>query len=81
MSTVTVQLFASYAETFGNSRLEVPLQDGGTVADLIRSIRSLPAGSKLPDFPRVAVNRKLAGNDQPVGGSDEVALIPPVAGG
>ena len=48
MSTVTVQLFASYAEAFGNSRIEVPLQDGGTVADLINSIRSLPAGSLLP---------------------------------
>jgi molybdopterin converting factor small subunit len=81
MSTVTVQLFASYAEALGNSKLEVPLHDGGTVADLIKSIRSLPAGSQLPDFPRVAVNRKLAGGDQLVVSSDEVALIPPVAGG
>lgn len=81
MSTVSVQLFASYAEAFGKSKLEVPLQDGGTVADLIKSIRSLPAGSKLPDFPRVAVNRKLALSEQPVVSSDEVALIPPVAGG
>ena len=81
MSTVTVQLFASYAEAFGDSKVEVPLRDGGTVADLIKSIRSLPAGSRLPDFPRVAVNRKLAVSDQPVASSDEIALIPPVAGG
>jgi len=81
MSTVTVQLFASYAEAFGNSKLEVPLQDGGTVADLIKTMRSLPAGSRLPDSPRVAVNRKFAVTDQLLGSSDEIALIPAVAGG
>ena len=81
MSTVTVQLFASYAESFGGSTLELPLESGSTVADLVNSLRLLPGASILPDSPRVAVNRKLASADQLVDAGDEIALIPPVAGG
>jgi molybdopterin converting factor small subunit len=81
MSTVTVQLFASYAESFGGPTLEIPLDPGSTVGDLIHSIRSLPGAYLLPQSPRVAVNRKFASLDQVVGPRDEVALIPPVAGG
>lgn len=81
MSTVTVQLFASYAESFGHRTLELPLKSGTTVADLIDSLRSLPGASILPHSPRVAVNRKFAAADQLVDARDEIALIPPVAGG
>ncbi len=81
MSTVTVQLFASYAESFGRPTLELPLRSGSTVADLINSLRLLPGASILPDSPRVAVNRKFAAVDQLVDARDEIALIPPVAGG
>ena len=81
MSTVTVQLFASYAETFGGSTLEIPLDAGSTVGDLVLSIRSLPGAYALPESLRIAVNRKFASLDQLVDSRDEVALIPPVAGG
>lgn len=81
MSTVTVQLFASYAESFGGPTLELPLKSGSTVADLVNSLRLLPGASILPDSPRVAVNRKFAAADQLVDSRDEIALIPPVAGG
>jgi molybdopterin converting factor subunit 1 len=81
VSTVTVQLFASYAETFGGSTLEIPLAAGSTVGDLVLSIRSLPGAYALPESLRVAVNRKFASLDQVVDSRDEVALIPPVAGG
>jgi molybdopterin converting factor small subunit len=81
VSTVTVQLFASYAESFGGSTLELPLQSGSTVADLLKCLRLLPGASILPDSPRVAVNRKFASADQLVDARDEIALIPPVAGG
>ena len=81
MSTVTVQLFASYAESFGGSTLEVPLQPESTVGDLIQTIRSFPGSGVLPDSPRVAVNRKFASADQLISSRDEIALIPPVAGG
>jgi molybdopterin synthase sulfur carrier subunit len=81
VSTVTVQLFASYAESFGRPTLELPLESGSTVADLIDHLRLLPGASILPNSPRVAINRKFATRDQVVGARDEIALIPPVAGG
>jgi molybdopterin converting factor subunit 1 len=79
--TVTVQLFASYAESFGGPTVELPLKSGTTVADLVNSLRSLPGASILPHSPRVAVNRKFASADQLVDVRDEIAVIPPVAGG
>ena len=81
MSTVTVQLFASYAEMLGGATVEIPLTAGSTVKDLIQRIRSLPGASSLPDAPRVAINRSFAHADQLLDPSDEIALIPPVAGG
>jgi molybdopterin converting factor subunit 1 len=81
MSMVTVQLFASYAESFGGPTLQLPLKSGSTVADLLDHLRVLPGASILPDSPRVAVNRKFATADQVVDPGDEIALIPPVAGG
>jgi len=81
VSTVTVQLFASYAELLGASTIELPLPPGSTVDDLIHRIRLLPGASLLPESPRVAVNRAFASVDQRLHSNDEIALIPPVAGG
>ncbi|MDP9204202.1 MAG: MoaD/ThiS family protein [Gemmatimonadota bacterium] len=81
MATLTVQLFASYAESFGGPTLRLPLESGSTVADLVNRLRLLPGASILPDSPRVAVNRKFAAADQIIDPRDEIALIPPVAGG
>ena len=81
MSQVTVQLFASYAEAFGGPSLQIALEEGSTVADVVRHIRELPSGRTLPPNARVAVNRLFAPPDQILNGSDEIAVIPPVAGG
>jgi molybdopterin converting factor small subunit len=81
VSIVTVQLFASYAESFGGPILQLSLKPGSTVADLVDHLRLLPGASILPDSPRVAVNRKFASADQLLDAADEIALIPPVAGG
>ena len=81
MSLVTVQLFASYADLVGSSTLDVPIRNGDTVRDLLHHIRSLPAAADLPAIPRVAVNRVFAVESTPLGAGDEIALIPPVAGG
>jgi molybdopterin converting factor small subunit len=74
-------LFASYAELLGAPTVELPITPGTTVQDLLIRLRSLPGASSLPVTPRVAVNRSFANPDQLVAPSDEVALIPPVAGG
>ena len=81
MSAVTVHLFASYAESFGVKHLTIDLAPQSTVADLIAELRSLPGSFVLPATPRVAINKKFAASDQLVRSTDEVALIPPVAGG
>lgn len=81
MSVVTVQLFATYADLVGSATLDVPIRNGDTVSDLLRTIRGLPAASALPVIPRIAVNRAFAGENTPIHSGDEIALIPPVAGG
>ena len=79
--TVTVLLFASYADALGASSLDVVLPAGGTVTDLLASVSRLPGAEKLPPRPLVAVNRSYASPGQPLSAGDEIALIPPVAGG
>ena len=78
--TVTVLLFASYADAVGTASLELSLPLGATVSDLVASVRER-GGRALPPRPLVAVNREYANYDQILGVGDEVALIPPVAGG
>ena len=79
--TVTVRLFASYAESLGRSSIDVELHEGGTVDDVLRSVAALPGAERLPPLPLVAVNCAYARGGTRLAHGDEVALIPPVAGG
>ena len=79
--TVTLLLFASYADAFGASSLAMELPQEATVGQLLTVIRSFPGADRLPPRPLVAVNQSYAGLDSVVREGDEVALIPPVAGG
>jgi molybdopterin converting factor subunit 1 len=79
--TITVLLFASYADAFGRSRLDVTAPAGTTVADLVARVRSDGGAAQLPPRPAVAVNCEYAAYDRVLSADDEVALIPPVAGG
>ena len=74
-------LFASYADAFGAPAVDVELPDGATTRDLLAHVRSLAAGAALPPSPLVAVNQAYASPDTVIVSGDEVALIPPVAGG
>jgi molybdopterin converting factor subunit 1 len=79
--TVTVLLFASYADAIGRSSLELDLQTGATVRDVIERVRGIGNAAQLPPAPMVAVNEHYASRDRELRQGDEVALIPPVAGG
>lgn len=79
--TVTALLFASYAEALGSDRLELTVGGSSTVRDVVNQLRAMPGGSSLPASPLVAVNLTYAKADQRVQSGDEVAIIPPVAGG
>jgi molybdopterin converting factor subunit 1 len=79
--SVTVVLFASYADALGASSLSVDLPAEATVADVLAEIARLPGSELLPASPLVAVNQRYASTSTRVSPGDEVALIPPVAGG
>jgi molybdopterin converting factor subunit 1 len=79
--TVAVLLFASYADALGRERLTVELPSGASVRDVIDHVRRLPGAERLPPAPLVAVNREYATAQQQLTGGEEVAIIPPVAGG
>lgn len=79
--TVTVLLFASYAEALGAPTIEVDVPAGARVSDLLGAIRGRPGADRLPPRPLVAVNQRYASPEQHLHAGDEVAVIPPVAGG
>ena len=79
--SISVLLFASYADAFGGHRVDVPIEAPCQVRSLVDAMRSLPGGARLPASPLVAVNRTWATASSSIADGDEVALIPPVAGG
>lgn len=78
---IDVLLFASYADAAGAASVRVSLSDNARVADVVQAVRAATPAMHLPTRPLVAVNHRYAGADDRVAPSDEVALIPPVAGG
>jgi molybdopterin converting factor subunit 1 len=78
---VTVLLFASYADAVGRPELDLDLPSGATVADALERVAQLPGADRVPPSPLVAVNERYASLDQRLAQGDELALIPPVAGG
>lgn len=81
--TVRVLLFASYADAFGTDSVDVSVHATASVADVLQAVRDrAPAkGLRLPPRPMLAVNAEYADPNQAVAEGDEVAIIPPVAGG
>ncbi len=79
--SITVLLFASYADALGASSLRVDLPADATVADVLARLRARPGAERLPPSPLVAVNQRYATAASVVRAGDEVAVIPPVAGG
>ena len=79
--TVTVLLFASYADLLGTNQLELVLPIGATTDDALDQLQALPGASRLPKHPLIAVNERYARRDHVLAAGDEVAIIPPVAGG
>ena len=79
---VTCRFFARYAELAGREELEMTVASGATVGDLIEALRRHPSGaSRLPATMLVAVNMEHARMTHVLADGDEVALLPPLAGG
>ena len=74
--------FATYRDLAGHDELAVELPAGARVVDLVGSLRARGGGlSRLPEKPVVAVNMDYAPLATLLADGDEVAFIPPVAGG
>jgi len=77
---VKVLLFASYADAFGSGEMPLLLVVGSTVGDAVAAVRA-KSPAAIPPRPLVALNERYASYGDVLAQGDEVALIPPVAGG
>ncbi len=78
---VRVLLFARYAEILGTDALELILAEPATVASVVAALRSRRNGHLLPPHPLCAVNLRQASAATRLGSHDEIAVLPPLAGG
>ena len=76
---ISVLLFASWSDALGPS-VTVRVPAVATVRDVLAAVLARAGDRALPK-PLVAVNHRYAKPESPVRAGDEVALIPPVAGG
>jgi molybdopterin converting factor small subunit len=79
--TIRVLLFASYADTLGFDSVELSLEHPATVGNALERLRALPGGERLPARPLCALNLNHVRVDAPLSGGDELAVLPPLAGG
>jgi sulfur-carrier protein len=83
VSTITVRvlLFASYSDVLGLDALELTITHPATVNDALNRLRSLPGGDRLPAKPLCAVNLQHVHGSTTLSPGDELAILPPLAGG
>jgi molybdopterin converting factor small subunit len=79
--TVRVLLFASYAEALGTDSVSLTVAGQATVADAVAALRSRPGGDRLPPKPLCARNLTHAALTDRLADGDELAILPPMAGG
>jgi molybdopterin converting factor subunit 1 len=79
---IRARFFAIHRERLGTDRLDLDLADGATIDDLIALLGSgHPELVPLLRHARFAVNREYLPATTVLRPGDEVAFIPPVAGG
>jgi molybdopterin converting factor small subunit len=75
-------LFASYRDLAGHDQIEVELSPGASAAEAVQVLRgTAPRLARLPVRPSIAVNEEYVALETLLRDGDEVALLPPVAGG
>jgi molybdopterin synthase catalytic subunit len=79
---VIVKLFGAVREAVGEKELSVQLAEGARVADLRRLLaREQPVFERFGSRLAAALNQETVGEDAGLRDGDEVAFLPPVAGG
>lgn len=75
-----LRLFAAARDAAGTGHDELPGATVGQVLDLARDRYGTTFAAVL-ETCRIWVNGEPAGPDDPVGSTDELAVLPPVSGG
>jgi molybdopterin synthase catalytic subunit len=79
---VRLLLFALYRDLAGSEEIEVDVPFGATGINAVEVLRARGGSlARLPARPVIAVNREYAPLETVLRDGDEVALLPPVAGG
>ena len=79
---IHILYFAVFRERLGRDEEDIAVADGATVADAIEVLAAKHAAiANLRGRFRVAVNQDFVDEDHALHDGDELALIPPVAGG
>lgn len=79
---ITIRCFAGVREVLGTPHLALQLPDNALAGSVLSTLsEQYPALRPLAAYVRIAVNNTYASAEAPLHEGDEVALIPPVAGG
>ncbi|HUF50314.1 MAG TPA: MoaD/ThiS family protein [Longimicrobiales bacterium] len=79
---IRLLLFALYRDLTGVDELVVDVAEGADAASALAALRARDARfAPLPERPVIAVNREYTLLDTILHEGDELALLPPVAGG
>ena len=79
---VHVLHFASFREAVGLDEERRELPEGTRVSELWQNLcRQVPLFGRFPAMPPAAVNREYVSPETILHDGDEVAFLPPVAGG
>lgn len=79
---IRLRMFGGLAASAGVSEDSLELAEGATAASVIHAVaQRWPQAEAILERVSVAVNLETVSRDQPLADGDEVALLPPVAGG
>jgi MoaE-MoaD fusion protein len=79
---VRVRLFGALADRAGRDEDVVDVSEGATATEVVDAVGTRhPAAAGLVGHLRVAVNLEVVPGERRIAPGDEVALLPPVAGG
>jgi molybdopterin synthase sulfur carrier subunit len=82
MATIHLRFYARYAELVGRDEMTLAIPLPATVRDVVGRVRTdIPGGNHLPERPLTALNLVHVNLDAAVRDGDELAFLPPLAGG
>jgi len=79
---IRLLLFALYRDLTGVGEMELDAAPGATAGEVVAALRREDVRfARIPERPVVALNREYSSLDAALADGDELALLPPVAGG